>query len=148
YRPLSALLIVSVPPEHEGLKGKYQSLKPQDYRMDQREGVDSVESSCPYPAGIICDNLLMVTGICVGNAAAAGSYTVEASFVERLERCEECARPRHLLRVDQLLAASVLAGGDVVLNISDHHGDDRERLGHASDFGRHSDLHDLRLDLP
>jgi hypothetical protein len=49
--------------------------------------------------------------------------------------------------VDQLLAAAELAGGNVVLHVGHHHRDDGERLGHAGDFGRHSGLHDLRLDL-
>src|SRR6266850_1630829 len=40
-----------------------------------------------------------------------------------------------------------LARRDVVLHVGDHHRDDRKRLGHACDFGDHSGLHDLRLDL-
>ena len=44
--------------------------------------------------------------------AAPRRYAVETAFEERLEKDEECARPRHLLRVDQLLAAPELARGN------------------------------------
>ena len=38
-------------------------------------------------------------------------------LIKRLERHEKGARPRHLLHVDQLLAAAELAGGNVVLHV-------------------------------
>ena len=95
----------SVSPEYQGLERQHQGLKPQDYRMHEREGVDGVEHKCPYPAGIGCDNHVMIVGICVRDAAAAWSYPIEASFEERLERHDERARPSDLLRVEQLLAA-------------------------------------------
>ena len=77
-----------------------------------------------------------------------GSHTVEPALVERLEKDQDGSRPRHLLRVDQLLAAAELAGGDEVLHAGDHHRDDRPGLRDAGGLGHHADLHDLRLDLP
>ena len=76
--------LASVSPEYQGLEGQHQGLKPQDYCMHKREGVDGVEDNCPYPAGIGCDNHVMIVGICVRDAAAARSYPVEAAFEERL----------------------------------------------------------------
>src|SRR5216683_4950047 len=98
--------------------------------MHEREGVDGVQRKASDRAA--CGNLVMVVGIGVCNAAATGSDAVEASFVEGFEKGYERARSRYLLRIDQLLAASELAGGDIVLNIGDHHRDDREGLRHAS----------------
>ena len=63
----------------------------------------------------------MVVGICVCDAAAAGRYTIEPTFVERLEKREKSAGPRHLLRINQLLTATELACGDEVLHIRYHH---------------------------
>src|SRR5215471_18086837 len=90
----------------------------------------------------------MIVGVGVGDATAARRYPVEAALVERLEHRDQCAGPRHLLWVEELLTAAELAGGDIVLNVRNHHRDDREGLGYASGFGDHSDLHHLRLDLP
>ena len=50
-----------------------------------------------------------------------GVITFESALIEGLERHQEAARPRHLLGIDQLLAATELASGDVVLHVSDHH---------------------------
>ena len=52
-----------------------------------------------------------------------------------------------MLRINQLLAAAKLASGNVVLHTCDHHRNDSKWLGHAGDFRRHPDLHDLSLDL-
>ena len=77
-----------------------------------------------------------------------GVTPVEPAFVERLEKDQDGSRPHHLLRVDQLLAAAELAGGDEVLHPRHHHRDHRPGLRDAGDLGHHADLHDLRLDLP
>src|SRR5215208_396929 len=90
---------------------------------------------------------MVIVGICVGNTTAAWRDTLEPTFIEWLEKYEQSARPCHLLRVDQLLTAAKLAGGDEVLYVRHHHRNDRPGLGDTGDLGRHSDLHDLRLDL-
>src|SRR3712207_5983262 len=90
----------------------------------------------------------MIARIGVGDAAAARRDTVEPAFVEWLEKHKEGSRPRHLLWVDQLLSTAELASGDDLLHTRDHHRDDRPGLRDTGDFGRHSGLYDLRLDLP
>src|ERR1700730_8995575 len=90
----------SVSAEHQRLEGKNQRLKPQNYRMHEREGIDGVKKRSSHRAGIGCDDHVMVAGISVGNAAAAQSYAVEPAFVQRLERRDERAGPCHLLRID------------------------------------------------
>jgi hypothetical protein len=91
--------------EHERLKRKHQSLKSQDDRMHEREGIDRVQSGSPDRPSVARGDLVMVARIGIGDAAAAWSYPIEASFEERLERHDERARPSDLLRVEQLLAA-------------------------------------------
>jgi hypothetical protein len=76
-----------------------------------------------------------------------GRYTLEAAFVERLERHEKGARPRHLLHVNQLLTAPELAGCNIVLHLGNHHRDNGPGPGCARDLGNHANLHPLRFDL-
>src|SRR5262245_7923561 len=99
-------------------------------------------------AGVFCNDYVMIVRIGIGDAAAGWGYVVYSTFVERLEKGGQRARPRHLLQVDQLLAATKLTGSDVFLHVRDHHRNDSKRLGHTRGFGYHSDFHDLRFNLP
>src|SRR5262245_16226150 len=89
----------------------------------------------------------MIVSICIGNAAAPWSDVIQTARVQGLQKGQDRARLRGLLRVDQLLRRSELTGGDEVLNSCDHHGNDGERLGCAGGFRDHPDLHDLSFDL-
>src|SRR5437016_8200217 len=115
--------------------------------MHEPECIDNVKRYAPHSAGVFRYNQVVVIGIGIGDTAAAGRYVVEPTFVEGLEKCEEGPGLPHLLRVDQLLAATKLAGGDVVLHTRDHHRNDGPRLRYAGDLGRHSGFHDLRFNL-
>ena len=97
-----------MPAEDEGLEGEQQRLHPQNDRVHESESVDSMKSEPPDRARTRRDNFVVIVGIGVGDAAAARRDPVEAAFVERFESGYERARPRHLLRVEQLLAASEL----------------------------------------
>ena len=136
----------SVPAEHQGLERKQQRLQPQDQRMHKREGVNAVKHGRPQRASVFCDDGVVVVGIGVGNAAAARGHAIEPAFEERLEH-EERAGPRHLLQIDQLLAAAELARGNVVLNARNNHRDNGKGFRYARGLGYHSLFHDLGFDL-
>src|SRR5215813_3450214 len=110
---------MSVPAEHERLERKHQRLQPQNQRVYESECIDNVKDHAPGGAGIFCDNRVMVVRIGVGDAAAAGRNVVDSAFVERLEKCGQGAGPRHLLQVDQLLAATKLASSNILLDVRD-----------------------------
>src|SRR5262249_22030530 len=112
------------------------------------ERIHSVKHRTPQEACVFCDDRVVIVGIGIGNAAAAWRYTVEPALEERLKEYEEGAWPSHLLRINQLLAATELARGDVILHVGDHHWDNGPRLGDTCDLGNHPFLHDLRFDLP
>ena len=90
----------------------------------------------------------MVVGVGVCDTAAASCHSIEPAFVERLKCHEKRARSRDLLCVEQLLAAAELACGNIVLHIRDHHRDNGPGFRCTGDLGYHSNLHDLRFDLP
>src|SRR5215211_5330518 len=116
--------------------------------MHEPDGIHRVENDAPHSADVLRGDHIVVAGVSVCDAAAARQHAIKPALVERLEKDQNGSGPRHLLWVNQLLATAELASGDEVLHVRDHHWDDRHRLRHASDLGRHSDLHDLRLDLP
>ena len=130
------------------LNGSNERLQPQDQGVHQPEGIHDVKSDAPHGAGVFRGDHVVVVGIGVGDAAAARRDAVQPACVERLEIHQERAGPRHLLRVDQLLAAAELAGSDDILHVGDHHRDDGPGLRYAGHLGDHSDFHDLRFDLP
>src|SRR4051812_47309361 len=134
--------------KHEGLDRKHQRLDPEDHGMHEPDGIDRMENEAPRGAGVLRGDHIVVAGIGVGDAAAARQYAIKPTGVERLEKDENGSRPCYLLGVDQLLATAELAGGDEVLHVRDHHRDDGHGLRGARDLGRHSDLHDLGLNLP
>src|SRR5215471_7026607 len=101
----------------------------------------------PNRAGLGGHDRVVVVGIGVSDAAAARRHAVEPALIERLEKYEKGARPRNLLRVEQLLAAAKLASCDKVLHIRDHHWDDGPGLRYTGSFGNHSRLHNLPFDL-
>jgi hypothetical protein len=105
-------LVASMSAKYERLERQHQRLQPENQGVHQSEGVHNVKPNGPQGARVFCDNDVVIVGIGDGDAAAPRRYAVETAFEERLEKDEECARPRHLLRVDQLLAAPELARGN------------------------------------
>ena len=91
--------------EHEGLEGKHDRLEPQNQGVDQREGIHNVQGRTPHGAGVLRHDHVVVVGVGVGDAAAAGRYAVEPAFIERLKQRQKRAWLLHLLRFDQLLAS-------------------------------------------
>ena len=134
--------------EHERLDRQRQSLETKNQRVHQSKGIDRVESRSLKHARFFRRDRIVIIGISIRDAATAGSNALESAFEEGLQVYREGAGPRHLLRINQLLSGAKLASGDIVLHIRDHHRDDGPGLGDTRDFGDHSDLHDLRFDLP
>src|SRR6478672_7982428 len=95
----------SVSAEYEGLERQHQRLQPENQGVHQGEGVHNVKPNGPQGARVFCDNDVVIVGIGVGDAAAPRRHAVEAAFEERFEKNEERARPRYLLRLEQLLAS-------------------------------------------
>ena len=83
--------------------------------------VDDMQSDLAAGAGLLRRDFLVVAGVRVDDAAAAGRHPLEAALVERLQVDEDRPGSGDVLRFDQLLAAAKLTGGDVILN----RGDDR-----------------------
>src|SRR5206468_7963124 len=91
---------------------------------------------------------VVIAGIRVGDATAAWRNIVQSTLIKRLKKDQYGALARNLLRVDQLLAASELSGGDVILYLGNHHRDDGPGFGDTGHLSNHSGLDDLRLNLP
>src|SRR5712672_395524 len=111
--PVASSLEPSVTAEYQRLDRQQKGLDPQQQCMHQSDAVDDMQTDFPTCAGLLCDDLLVIAGVGVDDAAAAGRHAVETALVERLQKHEERARPGDALRLDQLLAAAELAGGDV-----------------------------------
>src|SRR5215510_15846818 len=108
--------LASVSAKHERLERKHQRLQPQNQGMYECERINNMKHRAFEGAGVFCNDRVMVVGIGIGDAAAAGRNIVEPALIERLEKGEQGARTCHVLRIDQLLAAAKLAGGNVFLN--------------------------------
>ena len=134
--------------EHEVLERIHESLEPQNQGVHERERIDYMKSCTIQGASLFCRDFLVIVGVGVCDAAAARRHTIEPAFVEWLKFSENCARPRDLLRLEQSLAAEELARGNIVLHIRDHHRDNSPGFSCAGGLGYHSNLHDLRFDLP
>src|SRR5258708_3029267 len=106
-----------------------------------------MKNESPKGTGAFRYNFVMVARIGIGDTAAARRHAVEAAFVKRLKKDEKGTRPRHLLHINQLLAAAKLAGGNEVLHSCHHHRADCKWLGHTGAFRGPTDFHDLSLDL-
>src|SRR4249920_628014 len=106
-----------------------------------------MESESLKGTRVFRNNLVVVARIGIGDTAAAGRHAVEPAFVKRLKKNKKGAGPGYLLRINELLTATKLSGGNVVLHSRHDHRDDRKWFGHTGDFRGHSDFHDLSLDL-
>src|SRR5262245_44209408 len=98
--------------EHQSLERKHQGLQPENERVHQAERIHDVKSEALHGTRLFRCDQVMVAGIGVGDASAAGGDPLEPAFEERLEMDQERAGPRDLLRIDQLLPAAKLAGGN------------------------------------
>src|SRR5215470_18674475 len=78
----------SVPAEHQGLERQHQRLEAQDQGVDKPESIDGVEGEAAQEAGVLRRNDVMVVGIRIGDATAAGGHVVQSAFEERLEKHE------------------------------------------------------------
>src|SRR5918997_2560082 len=136
-----------MPAEHQGLDRKHQGVDAQDQRVHQPDGVHGMKREALKSPDPRLGDLVVMAAVGIGDAAASRRDAVEAPFVKGLQEDEDRARADHLLRINELLAAAELAGGDEVLHSGHYEGDDRPRLGHAGGLRDHADLHDLRLDL-
>src|SRR5258706_15045323 len=137
----------SVAGQYQRLDRQQQRLDPQQQRVHQSDAVDDMQGDLAAGAGLLRRDFLVVAGVGVDDAAAAGRHPLEAALVERLQKHEDRAGPGDVLRFDQLLAAAELAGGDVVLNRGDDHRDDHPGPGDAGRLRHQPLLHDLSLDL-
>ena len=114
--------------EYEVLEWKHQRLEPQNQCMHERQRVHDMKSEGPKKTGVFGDDRIVVVGIGVGDAAAAGRHSLEPPTVQGLKGHQERTRASHLLRVDELLAPAELTGSDVILHGRDHHGNYGEGL--------------------
>src|SRR5436190_17166570 len=115
--------------------------------MHQPHAVDDMQDDFPARAGLLCNDLLVIAGVGIDDAAAASRHPCETAVVERLQKHKDRTGSRNILRFDQLLSAAKLAGGDVVLNRGDDHWDDHPGPGDAGRLRHHPFLHDLSLNL-
>ena len=82
----------------------------------------------------------MVVGIDIGDAAATRRDVIQYSRIERFEESQHGSGRADLLQLGQLIGLDDLAGGDDILHLRDHKGDDGHRLADASRLGHHADL--------
>src|SRR5215831_18833242 len=113
--------------EHQILERQNQRLEPQNQRMQKRQRVHDVKREGMKKTSVFRHDGVVIVGIGVGDAAASRSDAFEATLKQRLKSHEQRARASYLLRVKELLPATELARGDVVLHGRDHQGNDRER---------------------
>src|SRR5262249_35350971 len=116
--------------------------------MHECERINNMKHHAFEGAGVFCNDGVMIVRIGIGDAAAAGRDIVDPTLVERFEKRKKSAWTRHVLHIDQLFAATKLAGSNVILYVRDHHRDDGKGLRYARDLGHHSGFHDLCFNLP
>src|SRR4029078_8354949 len=116
--------------------------------MHETQCIDDMQSDTSDGADVSRRDQVVIARIGVGDATAARRNLVQPTLIKRFKKNQDGARARYLLRIDQLLAASELPGGYVVLHLCNHHGDDAPRLGNTSHLSSHPGLDDLRLNLP
>ena len=115
--------------------------------MYEADRIDRVKHKPLKRAGILGRNDLVVAGIGVHDAAAAGRHVGAAILLKRFEEREDRSWPGSA-GIDQLLATAELSGRDIVLYTSDDHRDDGPRQGRACRLGNHTRFQYLSLDLP
>jgi len=96
----------SVSAEHKILKRHDECLEPQNQGVDKCERIDDMQRSCPQGARVLGHDDVVVAGIGVCDADAAGRHAIEAPFVERLEKHQQGAGTTNLLHVQQLFTAA------------------------------------------
>src|SRR3954447_15108323 len=124
----------SVAAQDQCLDRQQQRLNPQQQRVHETDAVDHVQPNRPGGTGLLGGYLVVIAGIGVDDAAAARGHAIETVLVERLHESEQRARPRDILRLEELFAGSELAGRDVILHVGDDHRDDDPWLGYAGRF--------------
>ena len=87
-----------MPGEYERLERKYDRLEPQNQGVHQPERVYGVKSKASGGAGVLGDDQVVIVGIGIGDATAARRHPLQPAFIERLEKHQKRARPRHVLR--------------------------------------------------
>src|SRR5215831_9057058 len=114
--------------EHQRLERKHQCLQAENQGVHEAEGVNGMKHYGAEGTCVLRDDDVMIVGICIGDATAAGCHAIKAALEERFEKDQERARSSHLLRIDQLFSAAELARGDIILNVGDNHRNDGEWL--------------------
>ena len=71
--------------EHQILERQDQRLEPQNQRMHKRKRVHDMESEGTQSTGVFGDDCIVIIGISISDAAAAGSYAVQSAFVQGLQ---------------------------------------------------------------
>ena len=89
--------------------------------MHEPDRIDGMEHKASHGPDVLGFEQIVIAAIGVRDATAARSHAVEPAFIEGLKKHQDRPWPRHLLRIDQLLPAAELAGGDEVLHTRDHH---------------------------
>ncbi|MNU73684.1 hypothetical protein D3C71_631700 [compost metagenome] len=116
--------------------------------MHETDCIDCMQEKPLRHADILVRESLVIIGIGICDAAAAGWNIVQAAFVKRLQENRQCSGLAQLLDVKKLVRRTQLSGGDHVLNLGHHERDNGERLADAGRLRDHTLLHDLRFDLP
>ena len=85
-----------MPREHQGLQRKSNCLQANDQGVHQRDRVNDVKEQPPPGANVLVGKQIVIIGIGIGDAQAAGWDTRETFLIQRLEKDGERSRSRRL----------------------------------------------------
>ena len=86
----------SVSRKHQGLQRKDQRLQANDQGVHQCDRVNDVKEQPPPGADVLVGKQIVIVGIGIGDAQAAGWDTRKTSLIQRLEKDGERSRSRRL----------------------------------------------------
>src|SRR5688572_4144978 len=85
--------------EYQRLERQDERLESQDQGVHEGERIHGMKRDGTQRAGVLGDDDVVIAGIGVGDATAAGRDALQPAFIKRLEYCEQRPRPRHLLQI-------------------------------------------------
>src|SRR5262249_5461244 len=83
--------VPSMSAEHKCLEGQHEGLQPQDQRVHQAQGINSMKRDRPKGACVLWYDDVVIVGIGIGDATAAWCHTVKTTLEERLEEDQKRA---------------------------------------------------------